>query len=100
MELIIKERGTGKTTELLYASEVTKYPIVVPTAVAAKSLKEAANRLGVTIPEPLTVSELREREMARPKCVLVDDAYAIIGDAMDNYLGCHVLAAALTNGHE
>ena len=100
MELIIKDRGAGKTIGLLYTSEVTKYPIVVSTTAAVRFLKESANRLGLTIPEPLTVRELRERERIHPECVLVDEVYTIIGEAMDNYLGCHVVAATMTNGHE
>lgn len=28
--LVIKDRGTGKSTQLVYTSAVTQYPIIVP----------------------------------------------------------------------
>lgn len=58
MRLIIKDRAMGKTTQLVYISEFTGYPIVVPFEAMINQTKEIANSLGCNIPEPVTVSDM------------------------------------------
>ena len=59
--LIIKDRATGKTTQLLYTSATTQYPIIVQNH------------------------------------VLIDEGYNLIGEALDVYMGTHVVAVTLTD---
>ena len=96
--LLIKKRGEGKTTGLLYTSEATGYPIVVNSEVQLKYILQQAKELNVNIPEPLTVRHLREdRGIRKPECVLVDEGYNIINDALQNYLGTQVIALTFTD---
>lgn len=98
MKLLIKGRRTGKTTQMLYTSEATGYPIVVHSRQMVSVLKNRAKQLGISIPEPITVNDLRMGFFS-PKGVLIDEADKIISDALDAYLGCHVVAATLTDGY-
>ena len=52
MKGLFRKRGGGKTTALVYASAITGYPIVVPTTINKRYVKDVARRAGVSIPEP------------------------------------------------
>ena len=97
--LIIKDRGQGKTTELIHASEVTGLPIVTKYSLHAKYIEEKAKELGVVIPQPIAITELasNNKDPLYRNGVLIDEAYDIISKALDNYLGTHVVAATLTD---
>lgn len=95
--LIIKERGEGKTTQLLYTSATTQYPIIVQNTLQIKLLLAKAKELDLTIPVPMTVEEFRNRIGRTCDRVLVDEGYNLIGEALDYYLGAHVAAVTLTD---
>lgn len=96
--LIIKNRGTGKTTSLIYTSAITGYPIVVSHTYMLRNIKALATEMGITIPEPMTLNELVGKRVGRnPENVLLDEGYRVIGDALDSYLGTHVVAVTLTD---
>lgn len=95
--LIIKDRGTGKTTQLLYTSATTQYPIIVQNKLQTKLLLDKAKELDLTIPIPLTVEEFRNRMGRIYDCVLIDEEYDLIGEALDDYLGTHVVAVTLSD---
>lgn len=59
MNIISKGRQTGKTTGLIYTSEATGYPIVVPTEFSIKYVLDMAEKMGCEIPTPVTVGQLR-----------------------------------------
>ena len=54
MKMIVKDRAMGKTTQLVYISAFTGYPIVVPCEAMIVPTKEIAKKLGCNIPEPVT----------------------------------------------
>lgn len=58
MKLIIKDRGMGKTTQLIHISEATGYPIVVAYKTMIDNIKSTATKLGCKIPEPVLVSDI------------------------------------------
>lgn len=95
--LIIKDRGTGKTTQLLYTSATTQYPIIVQNKLQTKLLLDKANDLGLIIPVPMTVEEFKNNRGMKYDRVLVDEGYNLIGEALDYYLGAHVAAVTLTD---
>lgn len=95
--LIIKDRGTGKTTQLLYTSATTQYPIIVQNKLQAKLLLDKAKEFGLTIPIPLTVEEFKNNRGMNYDRVLVDEGYDLIGEALDAYMGTHVAAVTLTD---
>lgn len=95
--LIIKDRGTGKTTQLLYTSATTQYPIIVQNKLQTKLLLDKANDLDLIIPVPMTVEEFKNNRGMNHECVLVDEGYNLIGEAIDYYLDTHVAAVTLTD---
>lgn len=95
--LIIKDRATGKTTQLLYTSATTQYPIIVQNHSQVNLLLDKTNDLALIIPVPMTVEEFRNRMGRTCDCVLVDEGYDLIGEALDAYMGTHVMAVTLTD---
>ena len=52
------ERGKGKSTRAIYLSEYFNSPILVVSNDRRENLLALAGKLGVTIPAPITVTEL------------------------------------------
>lgn len=95
--LIIKDRGKGKTTQLLYTSATTQYPIIVQNKLQINLLIEKARGLHLIIPVPMTVEEFKNKCGMNYDHVLIDEGYNLIGEALDSYLGTHVMAVTLTD---
>lgn len=95
--LIIKDRATGKTTQLLYTSATTQYPIIVQNKLQTKLLLDKANDLDLIIPVPMTVEECKNKPGINYDHVLIDEGYDLIGEALDVYMGTHVVAVTLTD---
>ena len=100
MKLLIKARQSGKTTQLIYTSEATGYPIVVPNYGMKKITEEMAAKMGCNIPEPITVGALRDKShngILDPDNVLLDNAEFILKDALKEYLGKNVVCATMSS---
>lgn len=100
MNLLIKDRASGKTTGLIYTSEATQYPIVTFNRISINYIKKMAEDMGCLIPEPLCVEDFRScyaRRRRLPDNVLLDEAGFVIGDALNAYLGTNVIAATMTD---
>lgn len=95
--LIIKDRATGKTTQLLYTSATTQYPIIVKNHSQIKLLLNKANDLDLIIPVPMTVEECKNKRGMNYDHVLIDEGYNLIDEALDAYMGTHVVAVTLTD---
>lgn len=72
MKLIIKDRGMGKTTQLIHISEVTGYPIAAAYKTTIGHIKSTAKKLGCNIPEPILVSDITSGKI-RYDNILVDE---------------------------
>lgn len=102
MRLLIKDRGTGKTTGLIYTSESTGFPIIVSSYLKKEQVVEQAKKLNCTIPEPITVRELKTNRGIRflkddNSGVLIDDVTDILEDALTDYLGVPVCCATMSD---
>ena len=95
--LVIKDRGTGKSTQLVYTSAVTQYPIITQHRTSIIHLMDLANELGVVIPTPMTVDDYRARGRIHENHILIDEGYDLIGEALDAYMGTHVVAVTLSD---
>ena len=83
MKIINLGRGQGKTARLLYASEWNDIPILCAGDIHKQHLIDMAKKLGLCIPEPITVSELlsnrlKERGIRRIEDVLIDEAPMVL----------------------
>lgn len=82
MRYILKGRGLGKTTDLIYLSAQTGVPIV---CMQTDLILYQANRLNITIPKP--ISHRRFMTMnPKPDKVFVDDLNVFLR----SILGCTV----------
>ena len=95
--LVIKDRGTGKSTQLVYTSAVTQYPIITQYRTSIIHLMDLANELGVVIPTPMTVDDYKARGRIHENHILIDEGYDLIGEALDAYMGTHVVAVTLSD---
>ena len=95
--LVIKDRGTGKSTQLVYTSAVTQYPIITQHRTSIMHLMDLANELGVVIPTPMTVEDYKARGRIHENHILIDEGYDLIGEALDAYMGTHVVAVTLSD---
>ena len=95
--LVIKDRETGKSTQLVYTSAVTQYPIITQHRTSIIHLMDLANELGVVIPTPMTVNDYKARGRIHENHILIDEGYDLIGEALDAYMGTHVVAVTLSD---
>lgn len=95
--LVIKDRGTGKSTQLVYTSAVTQYPIITQHRTSIMHLMDLANELGVVIPTPMTVDDYKSKGRIHENHILIDEGYDLIGEALDAYMGTHVVAVTLSD---
>lgn len=79
MEICNLERRKGKTTYLVHRSHVTQYPIVCADYTGVGVAKDIAERIGISIPEPMTVQELlKDRSLVGHKKFLIDEAPMVL----------------------
>lgn len=93
MKIITGARKSGKTTKLLYAAEVTGYPILASTLARKKSIEGYAATLGLRKIKVVTINEIK---YSFDKNVLIDDGESIIEEVLKSYLGKNVVAVTLT----
>lgn len=100
MQLLIKERQSGKTTGLIYTSEATGCPIATANEGMVRAIKERAAELGCIIPNPVTFNDLHNEKFKGNllyDTVLIDEVGSILGTALSSYLHCNIKCATLTD---
>lgn len=99
MKVINLERGKGKTTRLLYASEFNNMPILCSTVIEQKNLIMKANEYGLKIPEPVTVHDVITNKLRGDKSidngVLIDEVPMVL-DSLLTSLGVRGGVHAIT----
>lgn len=95
MKIINLGRQQGKTTRLLYASEWNQTPILFATHQMKKYAEWQAKELGLKIPEPLCVQELKDRDVGHTD-VLVDEAPLVLRNLLSTFGIKEVKAITLT----
>lgn len=98
MKILNKERGSGKTTQLIYTSEVTGYPIVTYTEKQANNVSEQAKKLGCNIINPITITNIKTSKRAYQsfQYILLDEAELILQEALESYLGVDIVALTMS----
>lgn len=93
MKFIIKDRGMGKTTQLIHISEATGCPIVVAYKTMIDNVKSMATKLGCKIPEPVLISDIVTGKMQYDN-ILVDEVAldGVLKKALNNYFNSNVVA--------
>lgn len=98
MTYITGKRRSGKTRTLIFVSAITGFPIIASTKGRAESIKENAETLGLKIPDPICVVQLKSFSRGWIDIndkFLIDDADLIIEQALKEYLHCTPVAAVI-----
>lgn len=99
MRIINKSRGTGKTTQLIYASAITGFRIIVHNHAMAKYVENMAKNMGFKILPPMSDIEYRNRKEFRDDHtpILIDEVQnEILDEALELYFDAPVVAATMT----
>lgn len=83
MEVCNLPRGAGKTIYLIYRSHVTQYPIVCFSEEHKREVEYKANKMKIDIPEPITVDDLINNKIDKPKNVLIDEALIVLKNILN-----------------
>ena len=105
MKTIYLNRGQGKTTRLLYASEFQNIPILCSTYAHKKYLIDMANKLELKIPEPIAVDEITSSKIkgseTADKDLLVDEANWVLQYLLNRFgMKGKIRAITLTKGEK
>lgn len=82
MKKIIKNRGDGKTTDLVKLSAEKQIPIIVHTNGNINYIKNIARELGLNIPNPIHISSLDFEKGMSFNEVLVDEADLVLQELL------------------
>lgn len=82
MDIILKERGHGKTMELIHLSAQTGIPIVCSNPYFVKM---KAEEICLKIPDPITHKELIQMD-TKPDRIYIDE----LGLVLKKILGCSI----------
>lgn len=99
MNIINKSRGTGKTTQLIYASAITGFRIIAPDYAMASCIEKMAKDMGIKILPPMSDIEYRNRKELRDDHtpILIDEVQNdILNEALELYFDAPVVAATMT----
>lgn len=97
LKILQKERGKGKSTGLIYTSEITGYRILCYTQKHCNYLKDMAKELGIIIPEPMTIREYKNLKGMPTDCgIMIDDLDQCLDEILNNYFGIDVMAVTIT----
>ena len=79
MKILSKPRIMGKTTQSIYESHKTGFPIVCTFKNDIKNIKMLAEKLNIDIPEPIWFNEVKEKmEGYTYKNIIIDDLDKLI----------------------
>ena len=97
MKVIKRPRGSGKTTQLIYTSEITGYPIVVSDTTRAENLKKMAKEMNCNIPEPIIFGNFKYQILGKHRDkILIDDLDSMLEFILTEYFQVSVAAVTIS----
>lgn len=78
MIMIVGSRGSGRTTELIRYSNESKVPILVGSKHEQRFIKHQASKMGVDIPEPVSIDVRLEMITGRSRTMAIDNVETIL----------------------
>lgn len=86
MKKAISGRQTGKTEKLIKLSAEKQIPILVTSIAAVRQLQERAKKMELSIPEPISVSQLMSNayinNISEIPNIIVDDAEFVLREIL------------------
>lgn len=93
MERIIKDRGRGKTTELIRLSNEKQIPIMTMNRDSAQFIEHQAKMMGVKIPAPFFTRDYNRYKGRKNNRVLVDELDQVLEALLDIQIEGYTLTA-------
>lgn len=95
MKVYDMKRGSGKTTYLIYLSNLLKIPILCHGAAHSEAIRQRAQAMGLEIPNPIYVGRSRGY---KPDAILVDELELVLRSLLKKEgLNTKVVAATYTS---
>ena len=95
MKVYDMKRGSGKTTYLMYLSNLLNIPILCHSKMHAENIADTAKRCGIDIPKPIYVGKSRGY---KPDAILVDELEFVLQSLLNKEgLNTNVVAATYTS---
>ena len=96
MRMLIQDRGSGKTTKLIHASEATGFRILTNTYQQAEYIMKMAEEMKCVIPEPMCYRRYKECKF-KDKGILIDEVKIMLDEILDEYFGTHVFCGTMSD---
>lgn len=96
MKLIVGKRQTGKTIEAIMTSHATGATILCVDETRKTFVIQEAKRLHRSIPQPLTINEIRRYGRSIKSGLIIDDLEAMLEGILERDLENQVLAAFMS----
>lgn len=96
MKLIVGKRQTGKTIEAIMTSHATGATILCANEARKRFTKQEAERIQRSIPDPLTIADLRKYGRPVRPILIIDDLEGILEGILERDLECQVLACFMS----
>lgn len=78
MIMIVGSRRSGRTTELIRYSSESDIPILVGSKHEQRFIKHQASKMGVTIPDPVSIDVRLEMITGRSRTMAIDNVETIL----------------------
>ena len=82
--VIIQNRGTGKTTHAIITSSKTGATIITHHEILAKEVHEQAKRLRYDIPKPMSINQYLNMKHNRPEKIIIDELELVLGEVLNS----------------
>lgn len=84
VNVIIQNRGTGKTTHAIITSSKTGATIITHNMFVAKLVHKQAKYLGCNIPEPMSINKYLNMKHNRPEKIIIDELELVLGEVLNS----------------
>lgn len=102
MKIFNLSRGEGKTMRMLYASEFNNAPIICTTDSQKHYLMDMAKSIKLSIPEPISVSDIVCNRIKGRKFnnVLVDEMESVLREVLRFSINADMIGGTITTDKE
>lgn len=85
VNVVIQNRGTGKTTHAIITSSKTGATIITHHEMAAREVYNKAKSLGCYIPKPMSINQYYlTPEHNKPEKIIIDELEAVLRQVLDS----------------
>lgn len=84
VNVIIQNRGTGKTTHAIITSSETSATIITHNIIVAREVHKQAKYLGYDIPEPMSINQYLNTKHDKPEKIIIDELELVLSQVLDS----------------